>query len=136
MISSRTRQPAATPSHTAPPATSSQPTPGGAQAAPQLSIRIANAADLDALVSLEKASFDGDRLSRRSYRSLLDGATTLVMVAELNGTLAGCVVLLFNRSTSIARLYSLAVARRNRGRGIARLLLRAAELYGDRKSVV
>lgn len=128
MISSRTRQPAApTPSHTTPPATSSQPRSGGAQAAPQLSIRSANAADLDALVALEKTSFDGDRLSRRTYRSLLDGATTLVMVAQLNGALAGCVVLLFNRSTSIARLYSLAVARRNRGRGIARLLLRAAE---------
>lgn len=78
-------------------------------------------------MELENSSFRGDRLSGRSYRSLLVSTTASVIVAESQGTLAGSLVLLFNRSKSVARLYSLAVARPFRGRGVARLLLLAAK---------
>lgn len=89
-------------------------------------LRVATPADLNSLVALEREIFTSDRLTRRSYRSLLARDTAMVLVAEQNGVLAGSAVILFNRSTSITRLYSLAVARSHRGRGIARLLLVAA----------
>ncbi len=90
-------------------------------------VRRAEVADLERLVALEEACFDTDRLSRRSYRSLLAGTSAMVVVAEQDDALVGAAVLLFNRTTSIARLYSLAVAPAARGRGIGRMLLRNLE---------
>lgn len=90
-------------------------------------VRFAETGDLNWLVALEENCFKTDRLSRRSYRSLLARASAVVMVAEQNGVLVGSAVLLFNRATSIARLYSLAVDPTARGHGIGRLLLRTLE---------
>lgn len=90
-------------------------------------VRFAEPRDLNDLVALEQKCFQADRLSRRSYRAFLSGTSARVAVAEGDGALLGAAVLLFNRATSIARLYSLAVAPKARGRGIARALLRAVE---------
>jgi ribosomal protein S18 acetylase RimI-like enzyme len=89
-------------------------------------LRRAALSDLDALVDLERRSFESDRLSRRSYFRLLERASARVTVAEVHCRAAGGSVLLFNDATSVARLYSLSVDPRYRGRGIARSLLAAA----------
>lgn len=94
---------------------------------PTTSIRIAKLDDLNSLLRLEAASFEADRLSRRSYRKLLQRSSATVLVAVQADAPVGALVLLFKRSSAIARLYSLAVARESRGRGIGRALLRAAE---------
>lgn len=91
------------------------------------SIRAATIDDLDALLQLETASFDADGLSRRSYRKFLHRSTATILVAERRGILVGALVLLFRRSSAIARLYSLAVAQESRGHGVGRALLGAAE---------
>lgn len=83
--------------------------------------------DLERLLQLEAESFDSDRLSRRSYLALLKRASATVLLAEYGHVLVGALVLLFKRGSAIARLYSLAVSREARGRGIGRTLLRAAE---------
>ena len=91
-------------------------------------IREATLDDVDQLVRLENASFDTDRLTRRQFRYMLTRghAYTLVAAGERAG-LAGYVMALFSRGTSVARLYSIAVAREARGGGVAQALVVAVE---------
>jgi len=90
-------------------------------------IRRAVADDLDALVALEHASFNTDHLSPRQYRKHLASATARVLVAVDRIGLLGKALVFFRHASPIARLYSIAVADRARGRGIAKALLAAVE---------
>jgi ribosomal protein S18 acetylase RimI-like enzyme len=85
-------------------------------------------ADLGRMIELENASFETDRLTRRQFRYMLTRARARTLVAEdASGVLHGYVMLLFSRGTSVARLYSIAVARETRGLGVGRALVAAAE---------
>ncbi|MEQ1953021.1 N-acetyltransferase [Mesorhizobium sp. CN2-181] len=96
-----------------------------------LKIRPARASDLDALVAVEQAVFDADRISRRSWRSFLAGSSAAILVAEEAGDVAGCCVVLFRIGSTIARLYSIAAAP---GRfGVGRALLAEAETLSARR---
>ncbi|WP_018993181.1 GNAT family N-acetyltransferase/peptidase C39 family protein [Thioalkalivibrio sp. ALgr1] len=92
-------------------------------------IRPATLEDLEALVALEDAAFEIDRISRRQFRYLLTRGHAATLVAEGPGGegLLGYVMLLFSRGTSLARLYSIAVSARARGQGLGRRLVEAAE---------
>lgn len=90
-------------------------------------MRDASVTDLPALLALEEQSFQGDRISRRSFRYLLGRAHARVLLEEFAGEVVGYVVVLFRRGVSLARLYSIAVGRQHRGRGVAGALVRAAE---------
>src|SRR5215475_233490 len=94
---------------------------------PPVRIRAAKARDLDALVELESRVFATDRLSRRSLRRFLTSASAVLMVAERDG-LAGTAIVLFRPGSAVARLYSIAVAPHMSGKGVAKRLLKAAEL--------
>lgn len=83
--------------------------------------------DLDALVALENACFSSDRLTRRQLRYMLHQAQATVLVARQKNELIGYVLVLFNRATTVARLYSIAVAAAARRQGVARALVAAAE---------
>lgn len=89
------------------------------------SVRTAHMSDLDALVALENLSFNGDRISRRSFRHFLDTEQNQILV--IDQPVQAYVLILFRRGTSLARIYSLAVAPETRGRGLARALMEAAE---------
>lgn len=93
----------------------------------RLTVRQAVPQDLLALLHLESQSFDTDRLSRRSYRGLLNRPSACVLVADHKDATVGALVLLFKQGSAIARLYSLAVLPAARSHGIGRALLRAAE---------
>jgi ribosomal protein S18 acetylase RimI-like enzyme len=95
--------------------------------APPARVRAAGPRDLDALVALEQQVFDTDQLSRRSLRRFLGVPSAKLLVAEEGGSLAGTAIVLFRPRSAVARLYSIAVAPDMAGRGVAPLLLRAAE---------
>lgn len=90
------------------------------------SLRIATPADISALAELEQNVFDSDRISRRSWRKLVASSSAKVVLGEALGELCGSYVLLFSTRTSVARLYSIAVGRKWRRRGVARLMLEDA----------
>jgi ribosomal protein S18 acetylase RimI-like enzyme len=89
--------------------------------------RVANLEDIPALTALEERCFDEDRISKRQFRHLLTRGNATVLVSERGGRIVGDAVVLFSRATSVARLYSLAVDPAQRGQGLARELVEAAE---------
>lgn len=91
-------------------------------------IRAATADDIPTLVAIENRSFSTDRISRRSFRYLLSKANASVLVeTDAAGIVRGYALLLFNRGTSLARLYSIAVDPLRQREGVGRALLAAAE---------
>jgi ribosomal protein S18 acetylase RimI-like enzyme len=90
-------------------------------------IREAKIDDLDTLVDLERRSFFGDEISRRSFRYLLTKAHATTLVDDEGGWIRGYVMLLFSNVTALARLYSIAVDPGARGKGVGRALVEAAE---------
>lgn len=90
-------------------------------------IRPASATDLDALLSIENAVFDTDRLSRRSLSRLARSGTAALLVAACRGRAAGYALVLYRKGAKAGRLYSLAVAPEHGSSGLGRALLEAAE---------
>lgn len=98
-----------------------QPTPRT-----RIEVRRANPADLDALVALERQTFDSDQLSRAQYRRHLASDSALVLAVDgSDPSLAGAAVVLFRKGSAVARLYSLATAAEARGKGVATALMEA-----------
>jgi ribosomal protein S18 acetylase RimI-like enzyme len=94
---------------------------------PSCVIRCGCVDDLNDLCELEQQVFADDNMSRRSLRHFLVAASAEVVVAEHDGRIAGCAVVLFRPNSLIARLYSIAVAPHSAGRGLGPALLIAAE---------
>jgi len=101
--------------------------PGKSRNRSVASIRRGRAADLDDLVELETKVFASDRMSHRSLRHFLAARSATVLVAEYADRIAGCAVILFRPNSSIARLYSIAVAPQSAGLGLGPALLAASE---------
>ncbi|MFZ5609903.1 MAG: GNAT family N-acetyltransferase/peptidase C39 family protein [Pseudomonadota bacterium] len=100
-------------------------------------IRDATLADLAALTALEAASFATDRLSRRRFRYFLTTANARTLVAlDARGAMQGYVLTLFHKGSALARLYSLAVTPAMRGKGMARVLIAAAETAAQARGCV
>jgi len=95
--------------------------------APDLSLRPARLADVDALANLERRVFRGDRISRRGFRRFARSPRAALIVAEEDGVLAGYALVLFREASGIARLYSIAVAPQFAKRGLGSALLSGAE---------
>ena len=93
-------------------------------------IRPARAADIDALIALESASFASDRLSRRAFRRLIERPSAVTLIAEEAGCPAGYCMVLVRRGSSLARLYSLAAVLRGLGRGLLAAAEQAARGHG------
>jgi ribosomal protein S18 acetylase RimI-like enzyme len=79
------------------------------------------------LVELEAESFATDRLSRRSLAALVRSPSAHVLVACRDRHVAGYAVLLTRRGSLSARLYSIAVATSEAGRGVGKRLLDEVE---------
>ncbi|MGR8940329.1 MAG: N-acetyltransferase family protein, partial [Gammaproteobacteria bacterium] len=83
-------------------------------------IRLALLRDLEGLVKLENASFETDRLSRRSFRHWITTEHRELLVAEIDNRIVGYILIIYHPGTRLARIYSLAVEQRYRGHGIAK----------------
>ncbi len=103
------------------------------ETASDIRLRPGETADLDALVDLENRVFTTDRLSRRGFRRFLASPTAELIVAEHGSALAGYALVLFRPDSSIARLYSVAVAPDAAGKGVGPLLLAAAEAVARKR---
>lgn len=90
-------------------------------------IRPARVSDIDALVAIENTVFQSDRISRRSFRQLLDSGTATILIFDAGIKAAGYAMVLYRKGSAVARLYSIAVAPGRSGSGIGRKLLEAAE---------
>jgi len=97
------------------------------QSNPPILIRRARPDDLVALLELEDSSFTGDRLNRRRMRHWVAADNGALLVAEVAGEVLAYALLIYRRGSRIARVYSLAVATRARGRGLAGQLMTALE---------
>ena len=95
-----------------------------------MAIRRARPDDVKPIEALETRAFASDRLSARSLRDYLKSRSATVLVAEDNaGCLAGYAIVRFRRATSVARLYSIAVADGVRGQEIGRASCRERVLH-------
>ncbi|KAF1011205.1 MAG: Acetyltransferase YpeA [Pseudomonas fluorescens] len=68
-----------------------------------------------------------NRLSPRSFQWMTSKAHGQLLVAETEGDLLGYALVLFHRGTSLARLYSIAIAEQARGMGLGKQLLQRIE---------
>lgn len=106
---------------------------------PGVKIRDAEDGDLAGLNALEARSFASDRMAPQNLKRLLRRQTARLRVASSGGigTIHGYHLVLFRNGSSVARLYSIAVDDRRRGRGIGgRLLADAEAVAGGRKATV
>jgi ribosomal-protein-alanine acetyltransferase len=95
----------------------------------KISIRAASPNDLDAIFALEQAVFSADRLSRRSLRAFIQSPNRPLLVAMLEGSLAGYALVALREGSAAARLYSIAVDPSRGRRGVGRALMAASERY-------
>ena len=99
-----------------------------AEARSARAIRPATTADIAALLEIETACFDSDRMNRRSFNRMLTRAKASLYVAEgSDGQVLGYGLLLFHAGTALARLYSLAVHPKAAGKGVGTVLVEYAE---------
>ncbi|MDH5190993.1 MAG: GNAT family N-acetyltransferase/peptidase C39 family protein [Gammaproteobacteria bacterium] len=90
-------------------------------------IRPAVQNDVDQLMEIETACFETDRLSRRSFMNFVrQGPHDLLVLAEEDKVL-GYVLNLYRSGTNLARMYSIAIAPDEQGKGLSQYLLDAAE---------
>ncbi|HET6655647.1 MAG TPA: peptidase C39 family protein, partial [Gammaproteobacteria bacterium] len=99
-------------------------------------IRSATLDDLEALVALEERCFDSDRLSRRNFRYLIGRGNAALLIDLEADALRGYALVLFRTGTSLARLYSIAVAPEYRGRGVAQALLEHSEAVSRERDCI
>jgi len=93
----------------------------------EVRLRAAEPSDVDALLALEEDAFSTDLISRRGFRRFVASGNASLLVAEVDGRLAGYALVLFRKASGVARLYSIAVARHAAGRRVGARLLVAAE---------
>ncbi|MGB6535007.1 MAG: N-acetyltransferase [Xanthobacteraceae bacterium] len=95
---------------------------------PPVKLRRGRSSDLDALIALERDFFTSDHvISRRSFHHFISSPKSTLIVADVGGKAAGCVLVNYRLGSARARLYTIAVGRQFQRRGIARQLLAAAE---------
>jgi ribosomal protein S18 acetylase RimI-like enzyme len=90
-------------------------------------IRPAHPRDIAELVAIENAVFETDRISRRSFRQLIERESAETLVLEESGRVVGYAMVLFRKGTAVARLYSIAVSPDRAGTGAGGKLLQVAE---------
>lgn len=96
-------------------------------------VRRARVADLPALLEMETSAFPGDRLSTRSFRRHIVSSRADMVVAEWGDGAAGYALNFYRAGSTLARLYSIAVGDRHRGKGLSRMLIGHLERKARRR---
>ncbi len=98
----------------------------------QLVVDVAKQDDLQSLIDLENRCFETDRLSRRSFRYWLSNEQCVFLTAHIQQQLVGYILIIYHRGTRLARLYSITIDPKFRGKGIAGTLMLAGEERAQR----
>ncbi|MCB0366235.1 MAG: GNAT family N-acetyltransferase/peptidase C39 family protein [Bdellovibrionaceae bacterium] len=94
----------------------------------KLNFRQARLGDLTSLIEIESLCFKSDRLSRASFRHFIKSDKSDLFVAlSHDHSIVGYFLIFYRRGTTLARLYSIAVHPRYRGKGLGGLILEEAE---------
>ena len=96
-------------------------------------IRRADPEHLDALLALDNNCFPEDRFSRRSLLHQIRSSSSIFLTAENGRELVGYGLLFLVKGTRLARLYSIAVAKPFRRRGVAQMLLDSLEIQASQQ---
>lgn len=99
------------------------------------SIRAATLPDIARLLALENDSFASDRMSLRSFRRFVTSRTAVLRVVREGADIFGYYLLLLRARSRTARLYSIAVDGRQRGRGLATAMIADAEREARRRGL-
>jgi ribosomal protein S18 acetylase RimI-like enzyme len=100
---------------------------------PPAKLRRGRLTDLDALIALERDFFTADHIiSRRGFRHFVTSPKSTLIVADVGGKVAGCVLVNYRQGSPRSRLYTISVGREFQRRGIARQLMAAAEANARR----
>lgn len=104
----------------------------------KLQYRLAKIKDVDSLLRIENSLFKTDRLSKKSFVHFVRSDKSDLYVALIHNTIVGYYLLLYNRGTSLARLYSIAISKRHQGKGYGEALLMHAEktASANRKNIL
>ncbi len=100
-------------------------------------VRPASTADLEAVMRIERSSFESDAWSAGAMLETLGSVESAAFVAEEDGVVVGYAAVLAARGAQEADVLTIAVAAEQRGRGTGRALLQtlvdAAERRGARE---
>lgn len=86
-------------------------------------IRKAKVTDIPRLLEVENTCFTYDQLSRRNFHWMIKKAHSIFLVLEYEGLIIGYGLVLINRGTSLARLYSICTLKEFQGYGLASKLI-------------
>jgi len=87
----------------------------------------AGVTDLDVIEQIENRCFDIDRMSRRSFKRMIQKGNCDFILARIEGETIGYILVLYHRGTHLSRIYSIAVLPEARGYGVGEALLHHAE---------
>ncbi len=93
----------------------------------QVKFRKAKVADLSQLLEVENACFSYDQLSRRNFHWMIKKAQSIFIVLQYETKIIGYGLVLINRGTSLARLYSICTLSEYQGYGLASKLIQLLE---------
>jgi ribosomal protein S18 acetylase RimI-like enzyme len=93
----------------------------------QARIRTGSPKDLDELLRLESAGFKLDRFSKKQFQYLLSRANSTTYILEDGNIVKGAAIMLWKKSPSIGRLYSIVIDPAHQGQGLSTKLMDACE---------
>lgn len=93
----------------------------------KVAISPAEPPDVDALLAIENAAFESDRMERRAFQHAIRSPTVICLVARKEGEVVGYGIVERRRGSSAARLTSIAVTADAAGGGLGQRLLAALE---------
>jgi len=83
--------------------------------------------DLDDLCQIEDRCFKIDRMSRRSFKWMIQKGNCDFILAKQDAVTIAYILILYHRGTHLARIYSFAVLPEARGQGVGEVLLHHGE---------
>ncbi|MDR2342306.1 MAG: ribosomal protein S18-alanine N-acetyltransferase [Campylobacteraceae bacterium] len=97
-------------------------------------IRIANLKDLSDLLEIENESFDENSFAMSRQNFIYHIKKNPLFVCEKDGKVCGYILFFLRKNSKKARIYSIAVGKNSRKKGIASKLLEASFLYALKNS--